>query len=362
MKKIIALLMALLMVFGFTACGGSSSDDTVTKVGFIYVGSATDGGFTQAHDEARQKVEKYFDGKVKTYYLENVAEDKEAVKTAAMNLMDKGCTIIVGNSYGFMDALDELATDNPKIYFLHFSGSKSNDTNFDNFFGAMEQPRYLSGIAAGMMTKTDKLGYVAAYPYTEVNIGINAFALGAQSVNPDVEVKVVYINTWYDPAKEQEAAEALLAQGCDIIAQHCDTTGPILAAQKAGKYSIGYNSDKGADFPDTFITAPIWHHEVYYEKAIQEIMDGDFTPSSYYGTMADGYVDLAPFTDIVPQDVQDKVNDVKAKIVSGDFNPMSGKIEFVDGSLWCKEGQTLTRAEIWPSELKLVKGVTSSNQ
>ena len=362
MKKIIALLLALLMVFGFTACGGGGTDDQVTKVGFIYIGSATDGGFTQAHDTARQKVEEHFDGAVKTYFLENVKEDKEAVKTAALNLMDQGCTIIIGNSFGFMDALDELATEYPDIYFLHFSGYKANDTNFDNFFGAMEEPRYLSGIAAGMMTETDTLGYVAAFPYTEVNIGINAFTLGAQSVNPDVEVKVVYINTWYDPAKENEAAKALLAQGCDIIAQHCDTTGPLLAAQEAGKLSIGYNSDKGADFPETFITAPIWHHEAYYIPTIQAIIDGTFTPSSYYGTMADGYVDLAPFTAIVPQEVQDKVAEVKASIIAGDFKPLSGKIEFADGTLWCKEGQTLTRAEIWPSELKLVKGVTSSDQ
>jgi len=362
MKKITVLLLALMMVFGFTACGGSKTDDQVTKVGFIYIGSATDGGFTQAHDEARQKVEAHFDGKVKTYFLENVKEDKESVKTAALNLMDQGCTIIVGNSFGFMDGMADLATKYPDVYFLHFSGYKANDTNFDNFFGAMEQPRYLSGIAAGMMTKTDKLGYVAAFPYTEVNIGINAFTLGAQSVNPNVEVKVVYINTWYDPAKEKQAAEALLAQGCDIIAQHCDTTGPLLAAQNAGKLSIGYNSDKGKDFPDTFITAPIWHHEAYYIPTIQAIMDGTFKPSSYYGTMADGYVDLAPFTAIVPQNVQDKVNAVKAKIISGEFSPLSGKIEFTDGTLWCKAGQTLTRAEIWPSTLKLVKGVTSSGQ
>lgn len=360
MKKIVALLLALLMVFGFTACGNGGGDDEVTNVGFIYIGSANDGGFTQAHDEARQALEAHFDGAVKTYFVEEVAEDKEAVKTAALNLMDQGCTVIIACSFGFMDAMEELAAEYPDKYFLHFSGYKANDTNFDNFFGAMEEPRYLSGIAAGMMTETNVLGYVAAYPYTEVNIGINAFTLGAQSVNPDVEVKVVYINTWYDPAKEKQAAEALLAQGCDIIAQHCDTTGPIIAAQDAGAKSIGYNSDKGADFPETFITAPIWHHEAYYIQAVQAIMDGTFTPSSYYGNMADGYVDLAPFTAMVPQDVQDKVNEVKAQIIAGDFAPLSGRIEFNDGTLWCQEGQTLTRAEIWPSELKLVKGVTSS--
>jgi basic membrane protein A len=211
----------------------------------------------------------------------------------------------------------------------------------------MEEPRYLSGIAAGLMTKTNKIGYVAAYPYTEVQIGIDAFALGAQSVNEDVEVKVVYINSWYDPEKEKSAAKALTAQKCDVLAQHCDTTGPISAARDAGYYAIGYNLDKSAEFPDTLITTPVWHHDTYYINTIQSILDGDFKPSSYYGHIKDDYVDLAPFGDFVPEDVQKKVNDAKEKIVAGELAPFQGEIKYANGKTLCKEGQTLTRQEIW---------------
>jgi len=363
MKKVLAIVLALVVVFslsfGLTGCGSKDESDTL-KVGFLYLGTANDGGFTQAQDEGRQAMEKHFDGKVKTVTVEEVDEDKDAVVTAGKNLIDQGCEVIIGGSYGFIDGMEELAKEYPDVYFLHFSGNKSNDTNFDNFFGAMEEPRYLCGIAAGMMTKTDEIGYVAAFPYTEVNIGINAFALGVQSVNPDAKVKVVYINTWYDPSKEKQAAQALLDEGCDILAQHCDTVGPSEAAKDAGAYSIGYNLDIGDKYPNTFITAPVWHYDAYFIPTIQKIMDGTFKPSQYYGTMADGFVDIASFGDFVPDNVKNKVEKVKESIVSGDFAPLSGKIEFANGKLWCKKGQTLTRKEIWLDDLPLVKGVTSS--
>jgi basic membrane protein A len=181
----------------------------------------------------------YFDGRVATLIAENVSEEKQAVESAAMNMIDQGATVIIGTSYGYMDTLDAMAAQYPDITFLHFSGNKMNDTNFGNYFGAMEEPRYLAGMVAGMMTKSNKIGYVAAFPYTELLIGINAFTLGARAVNPDAEVKVVYTNAWVDAANEKAAAEALLAQGCDVLEQHCDTTGPQIAAEKAGAYAIG---------------------------------------------------------------------------------------------------------------------------
>ena len=364
MKKIFAVAVALIMVltlsFGLVGCGESEEESETLKVGFLYLGTAQDGGFTQAQDEGRAAMEKHFDGAVETMTVEEVDEDKDAVITAGKNLLDQGCQVIIAGSFGFMDGMEELANEYPDQYFLHFSGNKSNDTNFDNFFGAMEEPRYLAGIVAGMTTETNKVGYVAAFPYTEVNIGINAFALGVQSVNPDAEVKVVYINTWYDPTKEKEAAEALLDQGCDVLEQHCDTVGPTEAARDAEAHSIGYNLDIGKDYPETFMTAPIWHYDAYYIQVVQDIMDGKFKPSQYYGNMADGFVDLAPLADFVSDDIKAKVEEVKAEIVAGDFAPLSGEIQFTNGEYWCKEGQTLTREEIWLDELPLVKGVTSS--
>ena len=358
MKKVLIALLALVMVFGLAACGGNGNgngdagdpglpDGGEVWVGFIYIGTATDGGFTQAHDNGRIMMEDYFGGSVRTMIIENVAETTQDVKAAGQNLIDFGCEIIIANSYGFMDAMEELAEEYPDLHFLHFSGYKMNDSNFDNFFGAMEEPRYLSGIVAGLMTETNKIGYVAAYPYTEVQIGINAFALGAQSVNPDAVVNVIYINSWYDPALEKAAAEALLAQGCDVLTQHCDTTGPTLAAEDAGAFAIGYNLDNQHVAPETFLTAPVWNHGAYYIEAVSSILDGTFVPTSYYGSMADGYVQLSPLADIVPADVVAEVERVQADIISGAFAPFSGRIELANGEVLCEEGQTLSRSEIW---------------
>jgi len=360
MKKVLAILLTLALVFSFAACGGTEEEpaaEPALKVGFIYIGVINDGGYTQAHHEGTKAMEENFAGQVETAYIEGVDDtDIQASKDAALNLIDQGCNVIVGTSYGFMDALDELANSGEydDTVFLHFSGNKSNETNFENYFGAIEDARYLSGMIAGSMTETNLLGYVAAYPYTEVNIGINAFTLGAQSVNPDVQVKVVYINSWYDPETERAAGDELVAAGCDIIAQHCDTTGPQLAAAEGGVFSIGYNYPNNVA-PEAFLTAPIWHHEVYLIDRVQKIMDGTFVPENYYGSMAEGYVDLAPMTDLVPAEVQDMVNAKKAEIVDGTFKPFSGYIEYNDGTVMCEEGQTMTVAEIWQIT-GLVKG------
>ena len=368
MKKLLLAVLVLTLAFAGMACGGGTEDKKaqsnvdVFKVGVIYIGSINDGGFTQTQHQGVKAMEDYFDGKVKVSYMENVKdEDKSAAIAAATNLIDQGCRVIIGGSFGFGDALEELANSGEydDVNFLHFSGNKMNDKNFGNFFGATEEPRYLAGIVAGMMTKTNKLGYVGAFPYTEVQIGIDAFTLGAQSVNPDVEVKVAYVNSWYDPERERSAADELLNQGCDIISQHCDTTGPQVAAAEQGKYSIGYNLDTSniEAVKPGYLTAPVWHHETYLIPTIKAMMEGKWKPESYYGTLKDGYVGLAPMTDLVPQEVKAKVLEVQDKMEKGEFAPFSGKIEYADGKVLCEEGQTLTRKEIWQIN-GLVKGAT----
>lgn len=279
MKKLLALLLVLALVSSSLAgCGGAAdsgdtpSDEAELTVGFIYIGPKTDGGFSEAQDRGRQAMVEYFDGRVKTLEMENVPEEKQAVESAAINMIDQGAKVIIGTSFGYMDTLESLAEQYKDVIFLHFSGNKMNDTNFGNYFGAMEEPRYLAGMVAGMMTKSNKIGYVAAFPYTELLIGINAFTLGARSVNPDAEVFVVYTNAWVDAANEKAAAEALLAQGCDVIEQHCDTTGPQIAAEAAGAYAIGYNMDSREAAPGAFLTAPIWHHEAFYIETIQKFL------------------------------------------------------------------------------------------
>ena len=374
-RKLFAMMLAVVMAMAvFVGCSpkaeapaengaaaegdaADSSTGDVTTIGFIYIGSKTDGGYSQAQHSGTMAVEEYFGDKVKTLIAENVAEDKQAVKSTAINMIDEGASIVIGTSFGFMDGLEELSTEYPDVTFLHFSGNKMNDTNFGNYFGAMEEPRYLSGIIAGMQTKSNKLGYVAAYPYTEVLIGINAFALGARSVNPDATVNVVYINSWNDPANEQSAAESLLAQGCDVITQHCDSAGPQLAAQNVGALAVGYNLDNSAVAPKSFLTAPIWHHDKYLIPTIEKIIAGEYTPESYYGTMADGYLGLAPLTSLVTDEAKAKVEEVQAQIVAGEFPIFKGPIKDNAGNIVVEEGQALDRAGIWSMNY-LVEGVT----
>lgn len=372
LTKFLALTLAVtLSMTALVGCGSSNEDPSttgetdqaaaVTKIGFIYVGSQNDGGYSQAQHNGTVAVQEYFGDAVETIIAENISEEKQTVKSTAINMIDQGASIVIGTSFGFMDALEELSAEYPDVTFLHFSGYKMNDTNFGNYFGAMEEPRYLSGMIAGMMTETNKLGYVAAFPYTEVHIGIDAFTLGAQSVNPDVEVKVVYVNSWNDPANEKAAAESLLAQDCDIITQHGDSAGPQLAAEAAGKLAIGYNLDNALVAPGSFLTAPVWHHESYLIPTIEKIIAGTYVPESYYGTMQDGYLGLAPMTDLVPQDVQDKVNEVAAKMEAGEYPVFVGPIYDTDGNELAAEGETLDREAIWTDMQALVKGVSAVN-
>ena len=388
MKKVLLVIVAVILVFALAACGSgnntppasggsdtSSSTDTQAPpatdtssspltVGFIYIGAINDGGFTQTMHEGTIALQNALGDKVKCIWLENIDDtNSQAAQDAAKQLIDQGATVIVGTSFGFGAPLFEMAQsgDYDNIDFLHFSGSDINDHNFGNYFGAMEEPRYLSGIIAGLQTKTNKLGYVGAYPYTEVKIGIDAFTLGAQSVNPDVSVNVVYTNSWYDPAGEKQAAEALLAQGCDVITQHCDTPGPQLAAADAGAFCIGYDSDNGglAGLEDSYLTAPIWHHEVYLVPTIQAIIDGTWKPTAYYGSMADGYVDLAPLTKNVTDEAKAAVEAARGPIVAGSFPIFQGPIYDNQGNLVVKDGETLDHDAIWQIQY-VVKGVTAS--
>lgn len=369
-KKFLALALAASMTMA--ALAGCSSNDApadnsedtaapATTVGFIYIGSQNDGGYSQAQHNGTLAVKEHFGDAINTIIAENVAEEKQAVKTTAINMIDQGASIVIGTSFGFMDALEELSTEYPDVTFLHFSGYKMNDTNFGNYFGAMEEPRYLSGMIAGMMTETNKLGYVAAFPNTEVHIGIDAFTLGAQSVNPDVAVNVVYTNSWNDPANEKAAAESLLAQDCDIITQHADSAGPQLAAEAVGKLAVGYNLDNSLVAPGSFLTAPVWHHDKYLIPTIEKIIAGEYVPESYYGSMADGYVGLAPMTDLVPQEVQDAVNEVAAKMEAGEFPVFVGPIYDTEGNELVAEGEALDREAIWTVMQSLVQGVSAVN-
>ena len=361
MKKFLAILLALVMVFSFVACGGDENtdegSDVQVKVGYIFIGPINDGGFTQAMYEGAVASKEHFAGKMDFIYRENVAEDTQEVKSTALNMIDEGCNVIIACSFGFGDAMNELSGEYPDITFLHFSGAMKNDTNFDNWFGSMEQARYLTGMAAASVTESNILGYVAAHPYTEVQIGINAFTLGAQAVNPDVEVKVVYINTWGDAELEKTGAEQLLDAGADVICYHADSTAAQLAAAERDAWAIGWNYPKN-DAGDKYLTAAYWNPEVYFNYELQNIMDGTFVPESYYGTMADGLIAIDEVSEAVPVEVRNQINDIKQQMIDGTFEVFTGPIYYKDGTVLCEEGQTLDRAGIW-SITNEIQGVSA---
>lgn len=329
------------------------------KVGFVYIGSAKDGGYSQAHDEGRLYLEEQLGDKVVTMYKEGVPESSECQKV--MNdLIDQGCTVIFVNSFGHMDFVEKTAKEHPDVKFYHCSGYKSGP-NFSNYFGAMEEARYLAGIVAGLRTENNTIGYVAAFEIPEVVRGINAFTLGAQSVNPNVTVKVNWTHTWYDPAKEKEAAKALLDAGCDVLAQHQDTTATQQAAEERGKWAIGYDLDTRESAPKAYLTAPIWNWGKFYASEVQKILDGKWKQENYYGNMKDGLVDLAPLTENVAPGTKEAVEKAKAAIIDGSLNVFAGPIKDQAGTVRVPEGSVMTFDEIMSVDW-FVQGVEGSIQ
>lgn len=355
-KRGIVWLVIVAMVIGlFTGCAPAPAAPAAPAapeapaapaaadmtVGFIYVGPIGDGGYTYAHDQGRLYLEKELG--VKTIIQESVPEGPEVEKVIA-SMVDQGAKVIFATSFGYMDYVEKMSKQFPDVKFLHCSGYKSTE-NMNNYFGRMEEPRYLSGVVAGMKTKTNKLGYVGAFEIPEVVRGINAFTLGAQSVNPDVTVEVVWTHTWYDPAKEKEAAIALLDKGIDVIAQHQDTAGPQQAAEERGAWSIGYNTDMSAKAPKAYMTAPVWNWGPYYVDQVKKVIDGTWKAENYWGNMKDGVVELAPLTANAPEGAQAKVDELTAKIKDGSLNVFQGPIMDQDGKEKIAAGAAVTDEE-----------------
>lgn len=361
MKKITSVLLMIVFVLGMalTGCsnaqGGaktaqgdttkqdSQSKNAKLKVGFIYVGPTNDGGYTYAHDQGRLAMVKATG--VETIFKENVKEDKAEVVKVAEDMINQGCNVIIGTSYGFMDGIEEVAKKHKDVKFLHCSGYKSAE-NMGNYFGRMEQARYLSGIVAGLKTKSNKIGFVGAMNLPEVVRGINAFTLGVQSVNKDAVVKVKWTNTWFDPAKEKEAAKALLDEGADVLAQHQDSTATQQAAEERGAFSIGYDTDTRDKAPKSYMTAPVWDWGAYYTEVVKQMQAGTWKSDSYYKGMESGIVKLADLTSIAPAEAKDKVEKAKADIISGKFNVFQGPIKDQTGAVKVPEGKTMTDEEI----------------
>ena len=326
------------------AADGEQTNDKV-KAGFIYIGSAKDGGYSQVHDDGRlEMIANIGEDKVETLVREDVPEN-QTVENVMNEMIDQGANIIFANSYGFQDYVKKVAEAHPDVKFMHFSGSILGD-NYGNYFGRMYQPRYLSGIAAGMTTENDKIGFVAAMPTPEVIRGINAFTLGVRSVNPEATVQVVWTNTWYDPAVEKQAAESLLDAGVDTVAQHQNTTAAVQAASERGAYSVGYNLDMREANPEGFIVSPVWHLGAIYTEQVQSVLDGTWEATSYWGGIAEGAVDISEFGDCVSEETKAAVTEAREKIVSGEFDVFAGEIKDQNGNVMVAEGETLSDEEL----------------
>jgi len=332
MKKLVTLL-AVVLVF---AVGIAAAVDKEMKIGFIYVSPVGDAGWSYAHDKGRLAVEAL--PGVETSFVEAVAEGPDSERVM-LNMARKNYDIIFATSYGYMDPMLKVAAKFPKTVFMHCSGFKTAE-NMGNYFGRIYQARYLSGMVAGAMTKTNILGYVAAFPIPEVIRGINAFTLGAQAVNPKVQVRVVWTKTWYDPATEKEAAKSLLDVKADVIAQHQDSPGPQEAAQERGVYSIGYNSDMSAFAPKAHLTAPIWNWGPFYTGVVDSVRKGTWKSESVWPGLDEGIVDLAPFGSMVPKAIQDTVMAKKSELASGKAKVFVGPIKDQAGTVRIADGKT----------------------
>lgn len=316
------------------------------KVGVIYISDPSEGsGYTYTHHLGILGMKKNLQLSDNQIVIKkNIPDlDEKATIKAIEECINEGCNVIFTTSFGYMSATEKCAKKYPNIYFSHGTGYKSNGKNFNNYFGRIYQPRYLSGIAAGLKTESNKIGYVAAMDNSnsEVTGGIDAFAMGVYSVNPKAEVFVKVTNSWFDPKKEEEATKKLLEIGCDVLSQHCDTSYPLELAQKKGVWGIGYNSDMRKHVPNATLMSVVWNWSAYYTSAVGSIIDGTWDGSNYYGGMQEGVVGITDLSDFNDPEAQKKINEMSAKILDGSFNVFDGKIETNTGSIIGEDGKTL---------------------
>ena len=386
-RKILSLLMTFCMVFSLTSCGrGGKVVDMVTndtgektevsqnsdtakkaadtnkagmktiskdelKIGVLYIGSASEtSGYTYAHEIGIQGMANNIglsDNQI--VRKESVSDsDEKAIKAALQDCVDKKCNVIFTTSWGYMNQTEEFAEKYPDIYFANATGYLSNGKNFTNYFGRIYQTRYLSGIVAGLKTKTNKIGYVSAMgtDNSECTGGVDAFAIGVESVNKAAKVKVAVTNSWYAPDDEKKASDALIAAGCDVLAQHCDTTAPQEASQDNGTWSIGYNSDMSKETPKATLTSVIWNWSAYYTSYISSVINASYDGKNYYGGMKENLVSLTELSSLCESDTADKIKEAKENIISGKFGVFDGVLKTNTGKTVGKEGKTLDDATI----------------
>lgn len=337
-----------------TASVEADSDNAITaediKVGVLYISDPAEGsGYSYTHDLGILGMQSNLglsDDQVERKIVDD--GDAEATRAAIEECISDGCNIIFTTSWGYMETTAEMAEEYPDVYFSHGTGYMSNGKNFNNYFGRIYQARYLSGIVAGMNTTSNKIGYVAAMDTSnsEVTGGIDAFAIGVASVNPDAKIYVVVTNSWYDPEQEEAAAKKLLDMGCDVMAQHCDTPYPMTLAQEYGVYGIGYNSDMSKEVPNACLCSVIWNWSAYYTAAVDSVIRGTWSGDNYYGGMSEGLVEITDLASFCAEGTREKVSEASAAILSGNCNVFDGELKTNTGEVIGSEGGTLDDATI----------------
>ncbi|CAG1000916.1 Purine-binding protein [Burkholderiales bacterium] len=309
------------------------------KIGFVYVSPIGDAGWTFQHDTGRKEMEAALGAKVTTKYIESVPEGADAERVIR-ELAQSGHQLVFTTSFGYMNPTIKVAATFPKTHFEHATGYKSAK-NVGIYNARFYEGRYLAGIVAGRMTKTNVAGYVAAFPIPEVVMGINAFARGMRSVNPKAEVKVVWVNSWFDPGKERQAADTLISQGADVVTHHTDSTAAVQAAEAKKVYAVGYHSDMSKYGPNAQLTAVTHQWGDFYTKAAQSAVEGKWKPGNVWGGIKEGMIKLAAFNKVVPQDVQDQTRKVEADIRAGRFHPFTGPVKDNTGKERIAAGKTI---------------------
>jgi basic membrane protein A len=347
------IMSALVLTAGVATT--ALADDKV-KVGFVYVGPTGDHGWTYRHDIGRQQVEEAYGDRVETMYVESVPEGADAERVMTQMAL-QGADIIFATSFGYMDPLMSVAKKFPNVKFEHATGYKQAE-NAANYGLKLYQARHVQGVIAGMMTETNKICYVASFPIPEVMREINTYYLGAKKYNPDVELAIVWVYTWYDPGKERDAANVLMQQGCDVIAQHTDSPAPLQAAQQAGKVGFGQASDQIKFAPKAQLTATIDNWGPYYIDKVGQVLDGTWTTGDYFGHMNEGAVQMAPFANMPPE-VEAEAQRVKDAISAGELFGFTGPINKQDGTPWLAEGEVATRMQLDTMDF-YVEGITAA--
>lgn len=341
-RRSFLLTTAALSALSLTKAAAQNTEKL--KVGFIYVGPIGDGGWSYQHEQGRLALSEKYGDQIDTSYIESVNEGADAER-ALTQLALAGNKIIFATSFGFMDAVINVAQKFPEIKFEHATGYKRAD-NVSTYDARFYEGRAVIGTIAGRMTKSNKIGYIGSFPIPEVIQGINSAYIHARKVNPNIEMRVIWAYSWFDPAKEADAADALIAEGVDVILQHTDSTAPLAKAQKSGAIGFGQASDMTAFKPSPRVSSIINNWAPYYIKRVGQVMDGTWKSQGVWLGIGEGEVEIGEITEAVPAEVKAEAEALRDKIANGEYHPFTGPLKKNDGSDWLAEGQVATDEEL----------------